>query len=190
MSGPNERENGLEGHDYDGIRELDNPAPFWWQIMFYACIAFGVGYAWYYQWGGGQSIHHELEVAMRELEIRQLQSETAAGPDANRLLAMVKEPGSLRQGRETFISKCASCHGAMGQGLIGPNLTDDHWLHGNGKVDGIFQVIDKGVAEKGMPPWGAILKPIDVMQVAAYVRSLRGTNPANHKAPQGEVQPK
>lgn len=182
-------EAGLEGHDYDGIRELDNPAPFWWQLMFYASIVFAIGYVWHYTVGGGPSIERELQVALQDLELKQIQASSAGGVDANRLIAMVKEPASIKPGKETFKAKCAACHGPDGQGLIGPNLTDDHWLHGDGKVTSIFQVVDKGVPEKGMPPWGAMMKPIEVMQVSAYVKTLRGTKPANPKPPQGEAHP-
>lgn len=178
-----------EQHDqHDGIVELDNPAPPWWQNLFYATIVFAFGYVIYYHVGDGPSQEAEFAADLQSYRLAEMARKTA-GPslDNNRLIAMVKEPASLKSGKAVYDSKCASCHANLGQGLVGPNLTDSAWIHGNGSVASIYEVIDKGVAEKGMPPWGPLLKQDELMEVSAYVASLRGTNPPQPKAPQGAV---
>ena len=83
-----------------------------------------------------------------------------------------------------FATNCAVCHRADAGGNIGPNLTDEYWLHG-GSIAEINKTINLGVLDKGMPNWGKMLPPAQVNAVTAYVASLRGSNPANPKAPQG-----
>lgn len=179
----------LPGHEYDGIRELDNPAPLWWQAVFMATIVFSVFYFTYYHVADGKSLQQELAADLTALRVAQLTQEASGGVDQSRLLAMVKDPKALELGKAVFKGKCASCHGDQGQGLVGPNLTDSSWIHGDGKPLSIFKTIKEGVAEKGMPPWGAMLTPDELMQVTAYVRSIRGSTPPNPKAPQGSEQP-
>jgi cytochrome c oxidase cbb3-type subunit 3 len=94
----------------------------------------------------------------------------------------------MEDGEETFTTNCAACHRADGGGLIGPNLTDDAWIHG-GTITDIYTTVTKGVLDKGMPAWEKVLKPEQLAEVVAYVTTLKGTNPANPKAPQGVVAP-
>ncbi|MCZ7582339.1 MAG: cytochrome c [Deltaproteobacteria bacterium] len=91
----------------------------------------------------------------------------------------------MAEAKKEFETRCVVCHGALGEGLIGPNLTDEYWLHGAAVTD-FYKVIDEGVPAKGMVPWGPVLGSETVMKMAAYVDSLRGTNPPNPKEPQGE----
>ena len=113
----------------------------------------------------------------------------AAGASSEQLLAMMKDPAAIAAGKETFAKNCVACHAADGGGLIGPNLTDNSWIHGS-SADSIYVTVTNGVLDKGMPPWGKVLKPEEVVRVTAYVLTLRGTTPANPKAPQGvAVQP-
>ena len=105
-------------------------------------------------------------------------------PSAQELLAGAVDPEVLALGETFFLKTCASCHGDQAQGLIGPNLTDDHWLHG-GKVTEVFQAIVKGVPAKGMPPWGRAFAPEELTALAAYVRSLNGTKPPKARTPEG-----
>jgi mono/diheme cytochrome c family protein len=93
---------------------------------------------------------------------------------------------SLTAGKDIFSISCASCHGPAGEGGIGPNMTDEYWLHG-GSINDIISTIEKGVPAKGMIPWRGQLKPEQILQVASYISTLQGTNPPNAKAPQGEV---
>ena len=92
--------------------------------------------------------------------------------------------GDRAKGQEIAAKVCAACHGPDGGGLIGPNLTDSYWIHG-AALDSVYNTVANGVLEKGMPPWGKVLKPQDVERVVAYITTLRGTTPANPKAPQG-----
>jgi cytochrome c oxidase cbb3-type subunit 3 len=91
----------------------------------------------------------------------------------------------LELGAARFTRSCASCHGEKAQGLIGPNLTDDHWIHG-GTVEQIFQSVAKGWPAKGMPPWGRAVKPEELAALVSYVRSIHGSNPPNARAPEGD----
>ena len=187
MSPENKSPKEISGHDYDGIRELDNPTPSWWQIVFALTIVFGIGYFGYYQLLDGPTQEQELEGELAHWRKVQADHFAASPVDPKQLEALVADKSALEKGHGVFTGKCASCHGAHGEGLIGPNLTDDAWIHGDGKTAAVFQVVRDGVAEKGMPPWGTMLAADELMNVAAYVRTLRGSNPANAKPPQGNV---
>ncbi len=95
------------------------------------------------------------------------------------------DQASLAKGKEIFQKNCVSCHGPQGQGLIGPNLTDDYWIHGAGMSNVVHTIIE-GVPAKGMISWRGVLKEDEILQVASYILTLHGTNPPNPKAPQGE----
>jgi cytochrome c oxidase cbb3-type subunit 3 len=182
---PSDRDRLLE-HDYDGIKEYDNPLPSWWSWIFVVTIAFSVGYWLYYQIGPGPSLIAEYEQEMREHAALQakLAPVAAGGPSEDRLRALMKDGPVMASAREIFATRCVPCHGPQGQGIIGPNLTDDYWLHGSALVD-IRKTINDGVVEKGMIPWKDQLKPAEIDAMAAYVATLRGTNPPNPKPPQG-----
>ncbi len=91
----------------------------------------------------------------------------------------------MAKGKEIFAGRCVPCHGDRGQGIVGPNLTDDFWLHG-GRPSEIYHTITEGVPEKGMVPWKTQLSPEEIAAVTAYVGTLRGTNPPNPKPPEGQ----
>lgn len=179
----------IEGHNYDGIEELDNAPPQWFMGLFYGCIAFAVGYFIHYSIGIGPG---QLEEYAREVDADDLARYTrmASGgnkmPTEDELQALIADAGVKDKGQKSFQSKCVSCHGVMGQGGIGPNLTDDYWIHG-GQLTEIMATISKGVADKGMPPWGPLLPSEEVQALTIYVRHLRGTNPPGAKAPQGNL---
>ena len=101
-------------------------------------------------------------------------------------MALTKNASVIAVGKQAFSQNCAACHRLDAGGQIGPNLTDDYWLHG-AAIDQIRKTVTDGVLEKGMPPWGKVLKPAQLDAVVAYVVTLHGTNPANAKAPQGEL---
>lgn len=180
-----EDKNLIEGHDYDGIQECDYPLPNWWLFTFLATIMFGYLYYLHYASDSGQTIADELKVDMALVETAQ-KAHRPAGDSEDELKKLLASAPALEEGKAVFISKCSACHGVELQGLIGPNLTDDFWIHGKGTLAGIATVIRQGVLDKGMPPWDGQLKDLEIKSVVAYVASRRGSNPKNAKAPQGE----
>jgi cytochrome c oxidase cbb3-type subunit 3 len=179
----------LLDHEYDGIQEYDNPLPRWWLQIFYVTIAYAVLYFLNVPGigiGKGRIAAYERDMAAWRAKY------AVAAPgkpvDAATLLADGKDPRTYGLGKATFATNCMPCHGAAGGGVIGPNLTDDYWLHG-GTPSEIWTTVHNGVLAKGMPAWGQVLPPEKVEAVAAYVITLHGTHPANPKAPQGELVP-
>jgi len=176
----------LLDHNYDGIQELDNPLPFWWLAIFYITMVFAAGYVFYYEFGDGPTLNQEL--AEEQKVIENIQYEGPSGPaglDEAKLSGVIADSAQVELGKGIFAGKCAACHGPEGQGVIGPNLADAFWINGDGSPMAVAKVIQNGVGDKGMPAWGTQLKEEELYQVAAYVTSLKGTNPANPKAPQG-----
>ncbi|MCF2504771.1 c-type cytochrome [Dyadobacter sp. CY107] len=177
----------IEGHDYDGIQELDNRMPPWLQSLFVGTIIIGIGYGAYYFSGIGdyQLAELEKEVAQAEIDKKAYMAKVGASMDEN-TVTLVSEEASIGQGKAIFQEKCTACHGPDGGGSVGPNLTDGYWLHGAG-IKNLFKVIKYGVPEKGMISWEKQLSPTDIQKVASYVYSLKDTKPANPKEPQGEL---
>jgi cytochrome c oxidase cbb3-type subunit 3 len=176
----------MEG-DYDGIRELNNPTPAWFMYLFYVTIAFAVGYLLiYHVFGVGQLQYDEYktEMAIAAKEKAAYLAKSANKVDEN-TVKLTTDATTLSAGKAIFTERCAACHGNNGQGMVGPNLTDDYWLHGN-KINDVFKTIKYGVASKGMPTWENQLTPKQISDVANFVKSLHGTNPANPKEPQGD----
>ncbi len=176
----------LLSHSYDGIRELDNHLPPWWKYLFYATIVFAVVYMGiYHVWETSPLMEgeYEAEMAKAHKEIEEYQAKNAASID-EKTVKLLTDAKVLATGKEIFDGKCAACHGALGEGGVGPNLTDEFWLHG-GSIHDIFKVIKYGVPEKGMISWKATLKPNEIQDVANYIMSIAGSNPPNAKAPQG-----
>jgi len=172
MNKENEKDDKLIlDHEYDGIHELDNPLPGWWLTTFYLTIIFAAVYYVYYQFGAGPTSDKELKINMESIQTLQAKVEdTGQLKTEEGLLALAKDKETLSKGRAEFVVKCAACHGAEGQGVIGPNLTDDYWIHGDGSIATIIKVANEGVLEK----------------VAVYIYSIRGSNPEGAKPPQGE----
>ncbi len=177
-------------HEYDGIQELDNPTPSWFMALFYTTIAFAVCYLLiYHVFGIGQLQYDEYktEVAQAEIAKKEFLSKAANMVDES-TVKLTNDPAVLVAGHAIFTARCAPCHGDHAQGNVGPNLTDDYWLHGN-KINDLFKTIKYGVAAKGMPTWEKQLSPKDISDVANYVKSLHGTHPAGAKEPQGTKEP-
>ncbi len=178
----------LLGSFYDGIQEYDNDLPRWWLWLFYGTIIFAVVYVGYYHLGSGLSQEEELAVKMAAInESKKVAAATQkdAALDADGLLALAGKAEIVAKGKETFTVKCVACHNAQGQGLVGPNLTDNYWIHG-GKITDIRNVIEVGVAAKGMIPWKGLLSDDEINAVTAFIWSIKGSNPPNPKEPQGE----
>lgn len=179
----------LLDHDYDGIREYDNPMPRWWLWIFYATILF---VPFYYiapspfGEGAGKIPDYEADVAAHKAAMPPEAAVVALTDDEYR--ARSRDAAVLAEGKAIFDANCSACHRLDGGGIIGPNLTDDSWIHG-AAPSAIHLTIVDGVLAKGMPPWGRILQPAQVDAVTSYVLSLRGTNPPSPKAPEGTVTP-
>jgi cytochrome c oxidase cbb3-type subunit 3 len=186
MPKPTEQDHLLD-HNYDGIQEFDNPMPRWWVWIFWATIVFSVLYLLNVPGigaGKGRVATYEQEMALAAVRFREQQPQ--GGASEERLAALAKDPQTVALGKQVYTQQCVACHRADGGGMIGPNLTDDAWIHGGTLVQ-IHRTVVDGVLDKGMPPWGKVLKPQQVDAVVAFVATLRGTNPPNPKAPQGEV---
>jgi cytochrome c oxidase cbb3-type subunit 3 len=177
----------IDGHDYDGIQELDNRMPPWLQSLFVATILIAIGYSVYYFSGMGDMQLAELdkEIAQAEIEKKAYMEKVGASMDENSVTA-ITDAAILAEGQTLFQEKCTACHGADGGGSVGPNLTDAYWLHG-GSIRDIFKVVKYGVPEKGMISWEKQLSPTDIQKVSSYVLSLKGTKPAAPKETQGEL---
>lgn len=177
----------IEGHDYDGIQELDNGMPPWLQSLFIGTVIIAIVYSAYYFSGLGDLQLAELdkEIAVAETAKKEYMEKVGASMDEN-TVTMLKADAEVAQGKTIFQEKCIACHGPDGGGSVGPNLTDAYWLHG-GTIKNIFKVIKYGVPEKGMISWEKQLSPTDIQKVASYVLSLKGTKPASPKEPQGEL---
>ena len=175
--------------DYDGIKELDNPTPAWFMYLFYVTIAFAVGYLLiYHVFGVGQLQYEEYKTEMAQADAaKKLYLSKAANQVDENTVKLVSDPAVITAGQAIFKQNCAACHGDHAQGVVGPNLTDDYWLHG-GKINDLFKTVKYGVLSKGMPTWEKVLSPKQISDVVNYVKSLHGTNPANPKAAQGEKE--
>jgi cytochrome c oxidase cbb3-type subunit 3 len=172
-------------HSYDGIQEYDNPLPFWWLATFFLTIIFGFNYWLYYQFGEVPTQRQSVEAELAQL--KKLQPQQNGTRDSEEELAkLASSAGVKAQGKEIFAAKCQACHGPELQGLIGPNLVDDYWIHGKGTLPDIASIIRTGVPDKGMPTWESQLKDDEIRAVAVYVAAQRGTTPPNPKTPQGE----
>lgn len=174
-------------HDYDGIKELDNSLPSWWLIGFYITIIFSIGYVAYYHFSDGPSLQEQVRLELQNIEATFFKAQKTAEFDPKKLAALFKTPGAVEKGKGMFQARCVSCHGNSGQGGIGPNLTDDYWINSDGRILGIAKTIRDGVLAKGMPNWGAVLSDDELSHLAVFVRSIRGSNPAGAKAPQGNL---
>lgn len=181
-----ERQDHLLEHAYDGIQEYDNPLPRWWVMIFWATIVFAPLYLVYFHFGPGLLAHERYDAEMVAFYDAQATKLLALGEiDEKMLSGLLTDASMVNTGKKTFQSKCATCHGMFGEGGIGPNLTDDYWLHG-AQLEDIYHTITKGVPEKGMLAWERQLRPAQIMAVTSYVGTLTGTNPPNPKPPQGE----
>lgn len=179
-------------HTFDGISELDNPTPAWFMVLFYGTILFSVVYLFSYHvvgWGKLQEEEYIAELAQAEKDrIALLQKPGGGTAKINEdNVEQSKEPAVLLAGANAFKTACTPCHGEHAEGSVGPNLTDEYWLHG-GTVKDIFKTIKYGVPEKGMIAWEKTMSAKQISELTSYILSLQGSNPAGAKAPQGVKQ--
>jgi cytochrome c oxidase cbb3-type subunit III len=189
-SAPSAPEAQLLDHEYDGIREYDNPLPGWWVWTFWGSFFFSIGYlAHYHLTGNGQSVAAAYEEDARVAREERAKETLKEAPTEAALGRLMADKDLMLDAKVTFGERCAACHGAAGQGLIGPNLTDESCIHGDGSLMATYEVVSHGVPQKGMPAWALQLKPIEIRKLVAYVGSLRGTNVPG-KAPEGTTRAK
>lgn len=178
----------MTDHDYDGIRELDNALPPWWKYGFYLTIVFAVFYLVYFHVvdkGPSSLKEYTMELEEAEIQLAAFKAKSAGLVDESNV-KLLTDATSLAEGKAHFTQFCVVCHGKAGEGLVGPNLTDDYWIHG-GDIKSIFKTVKYGVQGKGMKSWQQELSPQMIAQVASYIQTLHGTNPPNPKAPEGDL---
>ncbi len=173
-------------HDFDGIRELDNPPPPWFMYLFYSSILFGVVYMVRYQWTD-QGLRQEQEYAV-EMKAAEAKEQAMLASAAEKVdetnVTLITDKSKLDAMAAVYAKNCAVCHGKNAEGLVGPNLTDEYWIYG-GDVKNLFKTIRHGTPN-GMQKFEGVLKPSQIQLISSYVLSLQGSNPPNPKAPQGE----
>ena len=182
----------IPGHKYDGIREYDNPMPGWWIALFVLTIVFGIVYFLGITFFGFVDTYED-DLAQAQAELVEMREAYAAsGPafetDERALMRYVRDETMVAAGAEDYRVNCASCHGNEGQGLIGPNLTDDYWIHGSSNT-AVWEILAVGVPAKGMPPWESVLSPEERAELLAFIRSIQDTDPPGAKEPQGDLDP-
>lgn len=178
----------LTDHEYDGIKELDNVLPPWWVAMFYACIIFAFVYLVHYHvigTGDLQIAEYENKVIAAEEQIAAFMATQEAQVDEN-TVTLIADATRLAAGKKIYTENCVACHGANGEGGVGPNFADKYWVHG-GSINDLFKTIKYGVPSKGMISWKNQLSGAQMQEVASYILTFQGTNPENAKAPEGEL---
>ena len=181
----------MTDHEYDGIKELDNKLPPWWVWLFNLSIIFAVVYFAYYQVFNSSDLpvsiqEYNAEMAQADEEIAAYKEKFGSGVDET-TAELITDPARLAEGEKIYQANCVSCHMVDGGGGIGPNFTDQYWIHG-GDIKDLFTTIKYGVITKGMIPWKDQLKPDEIENVASYIlTTFPGTTPENPKAPQGEL---
>ncbi|SNS55364.1 cytochrome c oxidase cbb3-type subunit 3 [Belliella buryatensis] len=186
VGGKEEKEMMMD-HSYDGIVELDNHMPPWLVSVFYLTIAFAVVYFTYYSvlgLGKTQIEEYEQELSLAAIQIEEYKSKQLSMIDEYSVIFDSSGP-AITAGKKIYDANCAACHAADGGGGVGPNMTDEYWIHG-GSIKDIFTVVKYGVIEKGMIPWQDQLSPEEMQHVSSYILTLQGTTPANPKAPEGD----
>lgn len=174
-------------HDFDGIKELNNPIPVWFNFLFYGTIVVAfIYFLAYHVFDAAPLQAKEYETELKVAEVSKQEYIKKAGNliDENSV-TMLTDNAKIAEGAKVYTAKCAVCHGDKGEGKVGPNLTDEYWLHG-GDVKSIFKTIKYGVPSKGMVAWQNSMNGAQMQELASYILTLQGTNPPGAKEPQGE----
>lgn len=187
---PVAEEKGIElQHSYDGIKELDNHLPPWWKYLFYATIVWAVVYLIVYHVTDTLPLQEDEYqnqiVQAEEVKKKYLATQPKLEIDEN-LLSYFEDDAIIAKGKELYTINCTPCHKADGGGSIGPNLTDEYWIHG-GDIKSVYSVIKNGVPEKGMISWAGVMSPEQLRDVSFFVLSIQGSDPAGAKQPQGTI---
>lgn len=166
----------LTEHEYDGIKEYDNPTPGWWHAIFLLSCIFALFYGLYWHGNPDAKSVHQRHAADQLREIKRQFAEIGTlEADEPTILKMMGEAKWLAVGESVYRNNCVSCHGPNAEGQVGPNLTDDFWKNVKELPD-IASVIVNGANQGAMPAWKNRLHPNEVVLAAAYIASLRGKN--------------
>lgn len=175
----------IKDHDYDGIRELDNDLPPWWKWLFYITIIFSVVYVIRLFVFRSDDLIQEREYEIEMAEVASTTPEQTA--TAAFEVVLLEDEASMASGKETWDKICAVCHLVDGGGLVGPNMTDNYWIHGN-TVEDLYRIVETGVIEKGMIPYKDQLSEQKRLEVVSFILvKLVGSTPATPKEPQGTL---
>ena len=176
-------------HDADGIREYDNPTPGWWTWIFVASVIFAVVYFVFFQLGQqGWTVHQAYEAAVKANEEQVRKAIGDLQPDVATLLRVAQEERLRGLGQQLFAGNCAVCHGPEGAGLVGPNLTDDHYKNLK-QLDELPKVVAEGAANGAMPAWKTRLSQTEIVLVAGFAAGLRGKHLSGPRPAEGELIP-
>jgi len=181
----------LLSHDFDGIQELDNHLPPWWTWLFYFTIIFAFAYLRiYHVWNAAplQKEEYQNQLAAAASKIAESSSSDDGSEITSDNVTLSDDVAILDMGSQIYSANCVPCHGPDAGGLpnLGPNLTDEYWLHGGG-IKNVFNVIQNGVQGTGMIPWKTQMSAENIQAVGSFVLSLQGSNPTNAQPPQGEI---
>jgi cytochrome c oxidase cbb3-type subunit 3 len=177
----------LLDHDYDGIRELDNALPPWWKYGFYITIFVAIFYILKFEvWHTGMNPTEEYNTEMAEAKIETDAYLASMKENVDENSVVMLDAAGIATGKTLYTKTCVACHSPNGAGGVGPNLTDNYSLHG-ATIKDIFKTIKYGWPDKGMQAWQSNFSPVEMQQIASYVKSLVNTNVADGKAPQGEL---
>jgi cytochrome c oxidase cbb3-type subunit 3 len=176
----------IPDHEYDGIKEYDNPIPPWLSLIFIGTIVWSLFYVVAINLGYIDDYYTNLEQNQEELALMRTRAASQTEKmSAETLQKAVGNEERIAAGETVFMDNCSNCHGKKAEGLVGPNLTDKYWIHG-GNLMAIYQSIKTGFTDKGMPAWGPQLDQKQIVSTVAYIRSVQGTDPSGAKKPQGD----
>ncbi len=177
----------LLDHDYDGIQELDNSLPPWWKYGFIITIGFAFVYLLnFHVWGNGKNPTEEYAAEMNQAKIEKEAYEANNKDKIDESNVPMANEAGIKRGKEFYTANCVACHGTLGEGGAGPNLTDDYWLH-KGSLTDVYHTLKVGYADKGMQSWAIKFSPKEMSEIASFVKTLKGTNPPNARAKQGDL---
>jgi cytochrome c oxidase cbb3-type subunit 3 len=177
----------LLDHDYDGIKELDNALPPWWKYGFYITIVVAFIYIIaYHVTGTGMNPTQEYAAQMEDARIAKEKYDAENKDKVDEANLPMADAAGIEKGRAIFKENCVACHGQLGEGGAGPNLTDDYWIH-KGSLNDVYASIKNGYPDKGMQSWIIKFNPKEISQIASFIKTLKGSNPPGAKAPQGDL---
>ncbi len=182
-----QEEDALLDHDYDGIQELDNALPPWWKYGFIVTIAFAFVYLLnFHVFGNGKNPTEEYAAEMAKAKVEKEAYEATNKDKIDESNVPMADAAGIKRGEVNYVANCVACHGAKGEGGVGPNLTDDYWIH-KGSLNDIYLTLKKGYPDKGMQSWASKFNPKEMSELSSFVKTLKGTNPPNGKAAQGDI---